>query len=79
MKRTARLIAQLRHWALVDSKSTDPSGLILEAADTLEELMPKCETCGGTGIEETYGGHGDKKEIQCRECRDDNSQFGVGS
>ncbi len=30
---------------------------------------PVCDVCHDTGIEETYGGHGDKREIPCRKCR----------
>lgn len=41
-----------------------------EVAQELDELKyhPDCETCGGTRIEEVRAGHGDKKEIPCRDC-----------
>lgn len=31
---------------------------------------PNCQTCGGSGVEEVYGGHGTVLEVPCRAIPD---------
>lgn len=33
------------------------------------QTNPPCEHCGGSGIEEVYGGHGTVLELPCRHCK----------